>query len=75
MPAPPLFAASSTFRSKRGNIFSRMSMNGYNCTGNTINKLVGPALAEKQGHGLAVFVGEKGDVIAFIHVVDAGAGL
>ena len=52
-----------------------MSMNVYNCTGNTIHKLVGPALAEKQGHGLAVLVGEKGDVIAFIHVVDAGAGL
>ena len=72
---PPHFATSSPFRSKRGNIFPRMSMNGYNCTGNTIHKLVGPALAEKQGHGLAVLVGEKGDVIAFIHVVDAGAGL
>ena len=75
MPTPPRFATSSPSRSKWGNIFPRMSMDGHNGTGNTIHKFVGLALAEKQGHGLAVLVGEKGDVIAFIHVVDAGAGL
>jgi hypothetical protein len=40
-------------------------MDGHNCTGNTIHKLVGPALAEKQGHGFAVLIGEEGDGIAF----------
>ena len=49
-------------------------MDGHDCTGNIIYKLIGPALVEKQGHGLAVLIGEEGDVIAFIHVVDAGAG-
>ena len=72
---PPHFATSGPFRSKRGNIFPRMSMDGHNCTGNIIRKLVGPALAEKQGHGLAVLIGEEGDGVAFVHVTDAGAGL
>ena len=27
------------------------------------------------GHGLAVLIGEEGDMGAFIHVVDAGGGL
>ena len=62
-------------RSKWGNIFPRMSMDGHDCTDNPSHEFIGPALAEKQGHGLAVLVGEKGDVIAFIHVVNAGAGL
>ena len=64
MATPPHFAASGPFRSKRGNIFPRMSMDGHNCTGNIIRKLVGPALAEKQGHGLAVLIGEEGDGVA-----------
>ena len=72
---PPYFATSSPFRSKRGNIFPRMSMDGHNCTGNPSHKLIGPAPAEKQGHGLAVLIGEKGDGVAFVHVTDAGAGL
>ena len=72
---PPYFATSGPFRSKRGNIFPRMSMDGHNCTGNIIHKLIEPALVEKQGHGLAVLIGEEGDGVAFIHVVNAGAGL
>ena len=39
-------------------------MDGHNCTGNIIHKLIGPALAEKQGHGLAVLAGEEGDGVA-----------
>ncbi|GAB2717996.1 hypothetical protein GCM10011495_33970 [Hymenobacter frigidus] len=75
MPTPPHFATSSPFRSKRGNIFPWMSMDGHDCTDNPSHEFIGPALAEKQGHGLAVLIGEEGDIIAFIHVVDAGAGL
>ena len=74
--ATPLhFAASGPFRSKRGNIFPRMSMDGHTCTGNTIDKLIGPALAQKQGHRLVVLIDEEGDGVAFVHVTDAGAGL
>ena len=75
MATPPHFATSSPFRSKRSNIFPRMSMDGHTCTGNTIDKLVGSALAQKQGHRLVVLIGEEGDGVAFIHVIDAGAGL